>query len=62
METIGSGAVTAPVPALRDSDVIVVNGANPTETHPLAATFLKQAAQRGAELIILDPRGTAMKR
>jgi len=62
METIGSGAVTAPFTAVRDSDVIVVIGANPTENHPVAATYFKQAVQRGAELIILDPRGTAMKR
>jgi predicted molibdopterin-dependent oxidoreductase YjgC len=31
-----------------DSDVIVVIGANPTENHPVAATFFKQAAKRGA--------------
>jgi formate dehydrogenase major subunit len=62
METIGSGAVTAPFTAVKDSDVIVVIGANPTENHPVAATYFKQAAKRGAELIIMDPRGTAMKR
>ncbi len=62
METIGSGAVTAPFTAVRDSDVIVVIGANPTENHPVAATYFKQAAKRGAELIVMDPRGTALKR
>jgi len=62
METIGSGAVTAPFTAVRDSDVIVVIGANPTENHPVAATYFKQAARRGAELIVMDPRGTALKR
>ena len=62
METIGSGAVTAPFTAVRDSDVIVVIGANPTENHPVAATYFKQAAKRGADLIVLDPRGQALKR
>jgi formate dehydrogenase major subunit len=62
METIGSGAVTAPFTAVRDSDVIVVIGANPTENHPVAATYFKQAVKRGAELIVMDPRGTALKR
>ncbi len=33
METIGSGAVTAPFTAVKDSDVIIVIGANPTENH-----------------------------
>ena len=58
METIGSGAVTAPFTAVKDSDVIIVIGANPTENHPVAATYFKQAAKRGAELIVMDPRGT----
>ncbi len=62
METIGSGAVTAPFTAVRDSDVIIVIGANPTENHPVAATYFKQAAKRGAQLIVMDPRGQALKR
>jgi formate dehydrogenase major subunit len=62
METIGSGAVTAPFTAVADSDVIVVIGANPTNNHPVAATYFKQAAHRGAELIVIDPRGQALKR
>jgi formate dehydrogenase major subunit len=62
METIGSGAVTAPFTAVKDSDVIIVIGANPTENHPVAATYFKQAAKRGAELIVMDPRGTALTR
>ena len=37
-------------------------GANPTENHPVAATFFKQAAKRGAKLIVMDPRGQALKR
>jgi len=62
LEGIGSGAVTAPFTAAEDADVIVVIGANPTENHPVAATFFKQAAQRGKTLIVMDPRGTALRR
>jgi formate dehydrogenase major subunit len=62
METIGSGAVTAPFTAVKDSDVIIVIGANPTENHPVAATYFKQAAKRGAMLIVMDPRGQALAR
>ncbi len=62
MEGIGSGAVTAPFTACKDSEVIVVIGANPTNNHPVAATFFKQAAKRGATLIVMDPRGQALKR
>jgi formate dehydrogenase major subunit len=62
LEGIGSGAVTAPFMAAKDADVIVVIGANPTENHPVAATFFKNAAKRGATLIVMDPRGQALKR
>jgi formate dehydrogenase major subunit len=62
MEGIGSGAVTAPFMAAKDADVIVVIGANPTENHPVAATFFKNAVKRGATLIVMDPRGQALKR
>jgi formate dehydrogenase major subunit len=62
IEGIGSGAVTAPFMAAEDADVIIVIGANPTENHPVAATFFKNAAKRGADLIVMDPRGQALKR
>jgi formate dehydrogenase major subunit len=62
LEGIGSGAVTAPFMAAENADVIVVIGANPVENHPVAATFFKNAAERGAKLVIMDPRGQALKR
>ena len=57
MEGVNSGAVTAPFTAAKDADCIIVIGARPTENHPVAATFLKNAARRGAKLIVMDPRG-----
>jgi formate dehydrogenase major subunit len=62
LESIGSAAVTATFNECKNSDVIIVIGANPTENHPVAATFFKQAAKRGAQLIVMDPRGQALKR
>jgi formate dehydrogenase major subunit len=62
MEGIGSGAVTAPFTAAKDADCIVVIGARPTQNHPVAATFLKQAAVRGAKLIVIDPRRQELSR
>ena len=62
MEGIGSGAVTAPFTAVADADVIIVIGARPTENHPVAATFFKQAAKRGANLIAIDSRNYALMR
>jgi formate dehydrogenase major subunit len=57
MEGINSGAVTAPFTAAKDADCIIVIGARPAENHPVAATYLKNAARRGAKLIVMDPRG-----
>ena len=62
METIGSGAVTAPFTEAMNSDCFIVIGANPTENHPVAATFFKNSVKRGAKLIVMDPRGQALKK
>ena len=62
MEGIGSGAVTTTFDQALHADVIIVIGSNPTENHPVAATFIKQAAKKGAKLIVMDPRGMALKK
>jgi len=62
MEGIGSGAVSAPFTAADDSDCIIVIGARPEQNHPVAATYLKQAAKRGASLIVMDPRTQGLMR
>src|SRR5574338_1432872 len=61
-EGIGSGAVTAPFSAALDAETIFVIGANPTSNHPVAATFIKNAVKRGANLIVADPRGQGLSR
>jgi len=62
LENIGSGAVTASFSECRNAEAIIVIGANPTVNHPVAATFIKNAAQRGARLYVLDPRGQHLDR
>ena len=56
METIGSGAVTAPFSEAANADVLIVVGANPAENHPVAATFFKNAVKAGSKLVVIDPR------
>ena len=57
MEAIGTGAVTAPVSEVKNADVAIVIGARPTQNHPVAATFMKNAIKNnGLKLIIMDPR------
>jgi len=62
MEGVGSGAVSASFNECKNAEVIFVIGCNPTENHPVAATFFKQARKRGATMIVADPRGQALKR
>ncbi|MFT7311357.1 MAG: formate dehydrogenase major subunit, partial [Paracoccaceae bacterium] len=62
MENVGSAAVTATFNQIENSDVAIVIGANPTENHPVAATYFKQFVKRGGKLIVMDPRGQGLKR
>ena len=61
LEGVGSGAVSAPFTAVKDSDCVVVIGANPIANHPVAATFFKQAAKRST-LVVMDPRRSELAR
>lgn len=60
MECLGSGAVTASFMQALEADVVILTGCNPAVNHPVAATYFKQAAKQGTEIIILDPRGQAL--
>ncbi|MCL4109755.1 UNVERIFIED_CONTAM: hypothetical protein GTU68_018482 [Idotea baltica] len=62
MENVGSAAVTATFNEIENADVAIVIGANPTENHPVAATYFKQFTKRGGKLIVMDPRGQGLKR
>ncbi|WP_394199001.1 formate dehydrogenase subunit alpha [Litoreibacter albidus] len=62
IENIGSGGVSASFNEIENADVAIVIGANPAENHPVAATYFKQFAKRGGKLIVMDPRGQALKR
>jgi formate dehydrogenase major subunit len=62
MENVGSGAVTATFNEIENADVAIVIGANPVENHPVAATYFKQFAKNGGKLIVMDPRGQALKK
>ena len=62
IENVGSGAVTATFNEIENADVAIVIGANPIENHPVAATYFKQFTKRGGKLIVMDPRGQALKR
>jgi formate dehydrogenase major subunit len=58
LEGVGSGAVSNPVKRRGAADLILVIGSNPTANHPVAATWMKNAAQRGTRIVLADPRRT----
>ena len=62
LECIGSGAVSNPVEDVAVAEVIVVIGSNPTNNHPVGATYIKNAVKKGAKLIVIDPRSTDIAR
>jgi formate dehydrogenase major subunit len=58
LEGVGSGAVSNQVNDVEHSELIFIIGSNPTVNHPVAATWMKNAAQRGAKIVLADPRRT----
>ncbi len=62
LEGVGSGAVSNPVRDVERAELILVIGSNPTANHPVAATWMKNAARRGARIVLADPRVTDIGR
>src|SRR5450756_2375972 len=58
LEGVGSGSVSNQVNDVANADLIFVIGSNPTSNHPVAATWMKNAAKRGAKIVLADPRVT----
>ena len=62
LEMIGSGAVSNQVADVTEAEVIIIIGSNPTVNHPVAATFMKNAAKEGKTLIVMDPKQVEIAR
>jgi formate dehydrogenase-N alpha subunit len=57
--TYGRGAMTNDWTDIKNSDCILVLGANPAENHPASMSWVNEARDRqGAKLIVVDPRFT----
>jgi formate dehydrogenase major subunit len=57
---LGTGAATNSFDDIDVAQTILVAGANPTENHPVVGARIRQAARRGAQLIVIDPRRTEL--
>ena len=54
--TLGSGAMTNSIGDIVEADVLLVVGSNTTEAHPIIGYAIKRAVNKGAKLIVCDPR------
>jgi formate dehydrogenase (NADP+) alpha subunit len=54
--TFGSGAMTNYIDDIGKSACILAVGTNTTSAHPIIGFAIKQAAQRGTKLIVINPR------
>lgn len=58
--SFGTGAATNSIDDIKDTNCMLVIGANPTAAHPVTGVKIKQKAMKGATLIVLDPRATEL--
>ncbi|MBC7234407.1 MAG: formate dehydrogenase subunit alpha [Chloroflexi bacterium] len=56
----GSGAMTNSIPEVADAKCILITGSNTIEQHPLIGSRVLEAKEKGATLIVVDPRETPL--
>ena len=57
---LGSGAATNSLDNIEGAEVLLICGSNTSEGHPVVGMKVRRAKQRGAKLIVIDPRRTDM--
>lgn len=56
MDTVGSGAMSVSIPNMENADCIFLFGYNPSASHPIVARRIVKAKEKGAKIIVADPR------
>lgn len=56
MKSFGAGVMSNSIPEIRELDFMFIIGSNTTEAHPIIGMEMKIARQRGARLVVADPR------
>ncbi len=60
--SFGSGAMTNTIPEFDGADCILVTGSNTLEAHPIIGSRILRALDKGAKVIVIDPRDTPLSR
>ncbi len=59
---LGAGAATNSYDDIEKARTILICGTNATENHPIIGARIKQAALKGAKLVVIDPRAIELSR
>ena len=62
LRAFGSGAMTNSIEEIEHADLYLVTGSNTAEQHPVIASHIMRGLQKGAKLIVVDPRKTPLAR
>ncbi|MCJ7562646.1 MAG: formate dehydrogenase subunit alpha [Thermoplasmata archaeon] len=60
--SFGSGAMTNTIPEFEHADCVLVTGSNTLEAHPLIGARILRAQDKGAKIVVVDPRDTPLSR
>ncbi|AZV59123.1 formate dehydrogenase subunit alpha [Clostridium sp. AWRP] len=55
---LGNGAMSNTIPEIENSDLLLIFGYNPAESHPIVARRIVKAKEKGAKIVVVDPRVT----
>ena len=58
-QSFGSSTISNYIEDIIESDCILIIGSNPIDNHPLVGRRLIQAKEKGAKIIVIDPRYTS---
>ncbi len=61
-QSFGTGAATNSISDLKETEMILLIGANPTAAHPVTGAKIKQRVMKGVPLIVIDPVETELAR
>ena len=62
ISTVGTGVMETSTTSLEEADCFIIAGSNIKENYPLIARRIMRARERGAKVIVIDPRRTITAR
>lgn len=60
--TLGNGAMSNSIPEIEDTKCVFIFGYNAADSHPIVARRIINARQKGAKIVVVDPRLTESAR